>query len=157
MVALSTLESNIFDKVSKWKRHAVFAEDDAPIINSESVVVSEFGDLKVTQIRQPQKRLSESEIAQAATEYQNGMTTYALAAKYDCTRLAMSNALKAHGVAVTKCKAQGKIDTENVLALYKDMHTTAEIAEKYGVYPQLILKCLRSNGVTIRNRWDYEK
>ena len=158
MVALSDLESNIFDKVSKWKRCAVLTDgNSSPTKKNESVVVSEFGDLKVTQIRQPQKHLNETEITHAITEYQGGMTTYQLAEKYGCTRQAISNALKAHGVVVTKSKAAKKIDDKTIIKMYASMLTAEQIAEKYGVYPQLILKCLRENGITIRGRWDYKK
>jgi len=155
MVALSDLESNIFDKVSKWKRHAVFTEDDAPIINSESVVISEHGDLRVTQIRQPQKRLNKAEITQAIAEYQDGMTTYQLAEKYGCDRQTISNVLKRHDVNVSKCKAANKIDSKEVIAMYTGMHTSEQIAKHCGVSPSVILKCLRSNGVHIRSRWEY--
>jgi len=49
-----------------------------------SIVVSEFGDLKVTKIRNRQKWLSEGEITNAAADYQNGMTLRQIAEKYGC-------------------------------------------------------------------------
>lgn len=158
-MALSDLESNKFDKVIRWKKNANIDFSLAtPLgISQDRIATSEFGDLKVTKMNQAQKRLSRNEITQAATEYQVGMTTYALAEKYGYTRQTISNALKAHGVDITKCKASKKINREEVIAMYADMLTTEQIAQKYSVGPQVITRCLRSNNVKIRTRWNYLK
>lgn len=155
LVALSTLESNKYDKVLKWKRTAVLTSDNESHTKQESIVVSEFGDLKVSHIRQPQKKLTEEETAQAIAEYSSGMTTYELADKYGCNRQTISAVLKRNGVTVTKCKALKKIDAEEVIALYEDLITTEKIAQKFGVSPQTIIKCLHSHNIKIRTRWDY--
>lgn len=153
-MALSALESNKYDKVLRWKRSANFTSD-TPDTEQEPVVVSEFGDLKVSHIRQPQKRLTAKEIAQAIEEYNNGMTTYELAEKYGCNRQTISAVLKRHGVTVTKGKASKKIDDDEVIAMYADRITTEKIAQKFGVSPQTIVKCLRRHDIKIRTRWDY--
>jgi predicted transcriptional regulator len=68
----------------------------------------------------------------------------------------VSSTLKKLGVDVTNRKAQRKLDTDDVITMYKNMCTSNEIAEKYGVNPQAIIKCLREHGVKIRKgRWDY--
>jgi len=89
------------------------------------------------------------------SEYKNGKTTYTLAEQFGCNRITVSNILKKHGVIVSKCTSQKKLDTEDVISMYENMHNTAEIAEKYDVGPNAILRCLRNHGITIRSRWDY--
>jgi uncharacterized protein (DUF433 family) len=89
------------------------------------------------------------------TAYQSGKTTYEIAAEYDCGKNAISNLLKKHSVNVTKCKAQKRLDVADVVSMYENKRTSQEIANKYGVSPQVIIKCLRAEGVGIRGRWDY--
>jgi DNA-binding CsgD family transcriptional regulator len=99
--------------------------------------------------------MSEEEIKLLVEGYRCGETTYQLARQFGCHRLTVSNVLKRRGVNVTKCTAQRQLDAEDVIAMYGDMCTSAEIAEKYGVGPNVILRCLRKRGVRIRGRWEY--
>ena len=110
--------------------------------------------MEVKRIQQNQKQLNVEEIKLLIAEYENGKSTYALARQFDCHRGTVSNVLKRHGVNVTHSKV-GKLDVADIVTMYGQMHTTAEIAEKYNVGPQLILRCLREHGVKIRRRWDY--
>lgn len=157
LVELSALDANKYDKILNWKQHADLSStlDDNTVASRDSIVVSEFGDLKVTEIRQPQKYLTDEEVAQIIAEYQNDMTTYQLAEKYGCHRDTISKVLKKHSVNVSKSKAMDKLDPAKVIAMYESMRTTQQIADEFGVNPGVILKCLRANGVRIRTRWDY--
>ena len=56
---------------------------------------------------------------------------------------------------VTGSKAMARIDENQVVFLYKNMFNSMQIAEKLGVSPQVIIKCLRANNVPIRTKWDY--
>ena len=50
-----------------------------------------------------------------------------------------------------------KLDPSDIISMYAQMHTTEEIAKKYTVNPQAIIKCLRAHNIGIRSRWDYKK
>lgn len=41
--------------------------------------------------------------------------------------------------------------------MYKNGYTAEKIAKHFEVCPQTILDCLRSQGIKIKNRWDYEQ
>ena len=82
-------------------------------------------------------------------------TTIELAEQFGCSKTTISKLLKAHGVHVTKEKAQAKLNVGEVITLYEQQHTSEEIARRFKVNPQVILKCLKSHGVKIRSRWDY--
>jgi transposase len=129
--------------------------DDTTNAERPSIVVSEFGDLKVTKLRSTQKQLSDDEIAEIIVDYQNGMSTYQLAEKFGCHRQTISKSLKKHGVNVTKSKVSSKLDEELVISLYENMHTSTQIAERFDVQPQVIVRCLHANNIPIRSRWDY--
>ena len=61
-------------------------------------------------------------------EYKNGKTTYVLAKQFGCNRITVSNILKKHGVIVSKCMSQKKLDPEDVISMYENMYNTVEIA-----------------------------
>ena len=156
LVALSGLDANKFDKVSNWKRTAnIVSTENTTDCQRGGVVVSEFGDLKITRLRQSQKHLSESETAQVITEYQNGMSTYQLAEKYGCHRATVTRTLKKNGINVTTQKITEKADEKRIVDMYENMFNSGQIAKEFGVNPQVITNCLRANGVRIRGRWDY--
>lgn len=41
--------------------------------------------------------------------------------------------------------------------MYEAGNKSAEIAEVFGVGPNIVLRCLRDNNIEIRSRWDYGK
>ena len=85
-MALSYLDANRYDKVLKWKHSIDPSKYDINCtihLPTSSIIVSEFGDLKVTEIRKPQKHFTDEEIKQVIAEYENGMTTYQLAENMD--------------------------------------------------------------------------
>ena len=156
LVGLSGLDANKCNKMLQWKHHADIALTNDNIRFSQSpIIISEFGDLKVTKIRQPQKCLSDDEINQAIAEYENGASTYELAEKYGCGRNAISGHLKKHGVNVTNGKITSTLDREQVISLYTSRLNAKQIAEKLNVKPQIIINLLRANNIPIRSRWDY--
>ena len=106
-------------------------------------------------MKQEQKRLNDDEIKLLIVAYLDGKSTYALAAQFGCHRTTVSEILKRHDVTVTKQKSLRKLNLADVVDMYENMHTSAEIAEKYEVGSNVIIRCLRSQGIEIRSRWDY--
>lgn len=158
---LSDLDSNEYDTVIRFKRSTpVYPQHAASHPEKTASVtrkVNEQGEDIVCKIGQKQKRMNGNEILSLITAYNDGKTTYELAEQYGCHRQTISSMLKKHGINVTKCKAKEKLNPEDVVFMYENMHTSEEIAKKYKVTPQVIITCLRSHGIKIRDRWDYEK
>ena len=181
-MALSDLDENHFAKVLRYKqsrpttpKDTTEANDIAPTLPkstntqnaqdrvseettspaSTRVICTKTGDTIATKLHNQQKWLSTEEISQIIVKYQNGRTTYELAAEYGCNRKAISHNLKKHGIQPYKDKVSAKLDTEQVLALYANMHTVAQIAEQLHVSPSTIQRILWKNGVTLRSRWEY--
>ena len=63
----------------------------------------------------------------------------------------------AYQTPTSKFRARDKLDAAEVIMMYAEMHTTKEIAQRFGVCSKVVIKCLRENGIKIRNRWDYAK
>ena len=117
--------------------------------------LDEYGTTIVHEIKRKSKYLSSEEISLLVAGYNNGVTTYELAEQFGCNRVTVSSVLKKQGVIVSKAKGQKTLDTEDVLSMYGVKRTAAKIAEKYGVFADVILRCLRKNGLAIISRWDY--
>lgn len=156
---LSRLDSNKYRRILVQRKKPQPLHDSVISHNSETSYskINEFGEEEITQLRQSQKTLSETEILELVDAYRAGKTVYALAAKYGVHRVTISKTLKKAGVDVTKSKAQAKLDADEVIKMYQEYHTTGEIAKLYGVHPNCIIRCLRAHGITIRSRWDYPK
>ena len=106
-------------------------------------------------------------------EYQAGKTPIELSEKYGCHRITVGRILRRNGVEIrpphydkqvvehqtptSKFRARDKLDAAEVILMYAEMHTTKEIAQRFGVCSKVVIKCLRENGIKIRNRWDYAK
>ena len=123
--------------------------------SSPTKTVNEYGETVASRITQEQKRLTEEEIALLIKEYQAGKSTYALSDQFGCHRTTVSGILKKHGIKVTHCKSQEKLNIHDAIVMYENLHTAQEIADKYGVTRQLITKTLRTHGVKIRGRWNH--
>lgn len=109
------------------------------------------------EIRQSAPSQAKQNDAIVVAGYQSGKSTYFLAEEFGCDRGTISRILREHNIDVNNRKAQNKLDSEKVIGMYTQMYTTKEIAKQFEVSPKAILKCLRDNGVKIRNRWDYYK
>jgi len=159
-VGVTDLDSNLYDAVMQFKKpKAVSTEPIEPFIDINSPVNkkdNEFGDIVTSRINKKQRCLQKHEIQVLITAYEKGgKSTYELAEQFGCHRATVSNILKRHNVVVSNCKGQNKLNAEDVTAMYENMYTTAEIAKKYEVGPDVVIRCLRANGVMIRGRWEY--
>lgn len=130
--------------------------DDAERHNRE---IDVFGEMAVKRLKQPYRReFSEADIKQMISAYQSGeTTTIKLAEQFGCSKTTINKLLRQHGVEVTRAKAQARLNADAVVAMYAEMRTTEEIAKCFHVHPQVVIRCLRANGVKIRSRWDYAK
>jgi uncharacterized protein (DUF433 family) len=162
LVATSVLYSNRLKSAVRIKKSLSASHNELAALQPPNQILSQtgrtvngYGETEVVKIQQEQKHMSEEETKLLVEGYRCGKTTYQLARQFGCHRLTVSNALKRHGVNVTKCTGQRQLDAEDVIAMYGDMCTSAEIAEKYGVEPNVILRCLRKRGVRIRGKWEY--
>ena len=156
-MVLSYLDTNKYDAVIRFKESIVSGVGVMPsskgCIPFEPRKTNEYGEVAVSRMIQEQKRLSDEEISLLIAAYKDGKSTYDLARQFGCHRLTVSAILKRHGVAVSKCRERKKLDTEEVIALYQNMHNAKQIADKYKVHPQVVIRLLRANGVRIRSRW----
>lgn len=123
---------------------------------SDNRTIDEFGEIAIRHLQQSyRKDFSDADIMLIISCYQSGGTTINLAEQFGCSKGTINKLLRAHGVNVTKAKAQAKLNVKIVIAMYEECHTIEEIAQHFGVSSYTINRCLRSNGVKIRNRWDY--
>ena len=161
MVGLSDLDSKRFNAVIRFKASIQPKLKELCPANSLSFSPRKhnvYGEIEADRIFQHQKRsFSEEEITALVSAYRDGKTTYELAEDFRCHRRTIGRVLKRQGITVTKAKAQQKLDPSDVISMYAQMHTTEEIAKKYTVNPQAIIKCLRAHNIGIRSRWDYKK
>ena len=167
VVGLSSLDKNKYHDLVQHKKSILSTAHCPEPINEliESITtdnlsptdrkVNAFGEIEVGKLRQRQRHLSTSEIDLLIAAYKSGKSTYELAAQFGCDRTTVSNTLKRQGVTVTNAKAQNKLDIADVISMYGCFNTSQDIAEKYGVSPLAVVRCLRSQGVAIRGRWDY--
>lgn len=160
MVDLSRLDSNkckaLIDHKRKLDHASISIISDTEAFNNR--VIDEFGEVAVKRLERPYRRdFSDDDIALIISSYQSeNITTINLAEQFGCSKGTINKLLREHGVAVTKAKAQAKLDEKVVVAMYEEeRHTIDEIAKCFGVSPYPIKSCLLRNGVKIRSRWDY--
>jgi len=155
-VALSSADLNNSNKILEYKVKASAPIDNNPCeaINPASYI-DNHGETAKKKLTQSQKRLSDSEILNIIKDYQNGISTYALAEKYRCHRNTISRCLKNHGIDVIKEKFSSERSAGEVIRLYESGLKTAEIAEQFGVGNSTIVRCLHKNNVKMRTKWDY--
>jgi len=117
--------------------------------------IDSHGETAKSKLTPTQKRLTDSEIASIVEEYQGGITTYALAEKYDCNRKTISNHLKRHNVIVSIEKIKSEQSVKELIKSYKSGLTAEEVAEQFGISDTTVNKLLHKNDVEMRTRWDY--
>lgn len=112
---------------------------------------------KVENLQQPyQRTFTPEEIQKIILAYQSGKASYELGTKFNCSKTTIVKLLKQQGVALRKSgRARAKVDDDKVTRMYKEMHTIKEIARCLNVDIQVVSRCLKENGVKLRNRWDY--
>ena len=154
-MGITCFDSNQVETALAFKKTLVLEVGNVDIsdnLSQETRKINEFGDIVATKVEQRQKHLTDAEVKQIVAEYKKGKSTYALAKEFDCHRTTVSDALKSKGVDVTK---KVKLDVDGVIAMYEQMHTAQEIADKYGIGSQVVIRCLKAHGVRIRGRWEY--
>lgn len=164
LVGLSELDSNKCKAILRY-RHQIeeriqcfSSSTPAQETAKERKQLDKFGEVSISYLQQSYHiEFSKEEIEQIISSYQSGESTRKLAEQFSCSKTTISTLLKHHGIAVTNCKVQARLDSVKIISMYHEMHTTEEIAKIFGVSPSTINRCLRRNGVKIRSRWDYKK
>ncbi|GHU53589.1 hypothetical protein AGMMS49975_12050 [Clostridia bacterium] len=148
MVALSDTDLNNYSKLLEYRQEAI-QHPNYTTLNPENpaVYIDEYGQTAKSKVSQYQKRLSITDITRIIKEYQDGMTTYALAAKYGCHYNTISRNLKKHGVMVSRKKIKTEAEEEEVVRLYKSGLTIEQVAKQLGAGNTTILRCLHRHGV----------
>jgi len=152
-VGISGLDLNNYNGIIKFKKSIsteiskVISAKNKP---SETTKVNEYGETVVSRMRQEQTRLNDDEVEVLIKEYQNGKSTKALAERFGCNKATVSRVLKRYGVNVTNRKKERVFIMEDVIAMYENMHTAVEIAQKYGVTPDMVIRFLREKGGKIQ-------
>ena len=152
---LSDINSNQIETVLAFKKTLVSEAGIANLTDSlsqETRKINGYGEVEARKVKQEQKRLTDEEIALLCDAYQNGKSTYQLAREFGCHRNTVSNALKSRGIEVTN---KVKLDVEAVIEMYAQKHNAQEIADRFGIGSQIVLRCLKAHGVKIRGRWEY--
>ena len=179
LVLLSGHDSKKYQAALRLKRQIAETPELFPDLNmsedrlSSNREIDEFGEMATKCVRLEQKRLTSEEVKMLIIEYQAGKTPIELSEKYGCHRITVGRILRRNGVEIrpphydkqvvehqtptSKFRARDKLDAAEVILMYAEMHTTKEIAQRFGVCSKVVIKCLRENGIKIRNRWDYAK
>lgn len=158
---LSRLNSKKYQAVLQFKKQLNRSPDFAstPTISEEEIFynreINEYGDTVVKSLKISPREFSANEVQSMVIQYRDGKSTNKLATEFGCSKNTISKILRQQGINVTKCKARRKIDEKQAIEMYENMHTSQEIAQIFGVHPQVVIDCLRENGVKIRSRWDY--
>jgi len=159
-VALSNLDANKYNKISIYRKNhppcTSIPYSTIDIDKKSNTRISETGDVVVHAVQRPQKFLSEEEIQQIVTSYQNGKTTYELAEQYGCIRQTISRHLKKSGIQVTLTSTKIADNIPQIVALYDGGMKISEIARQFNVCEATIQKYLHIGGAKLRSRWEYE-
>ena len=153
MVGLSELDSKNYSRILEVKHRLHLIPE--VVAKDPSEGREQFNNI-ITTLRQHPKRLGSKAVEEVINKYGSGISTYQLGKEYGCNRQTISAILKRNNVMPTNRKAQRKFQIEDLICLYNEKKTIAEIARIYEVDPSTILKVLKENGVKMRNRWDYK-
>ncbi|MDR1495396.1 MAG: helix-turn-helix domain-containing protein [Clostridiales Family XIII bacterium] len=158
MVGLSDLNTNNYGQITRYKD--IIKTGDAQIVlgtNHATRHYPQYDDQALIKHRVTQRRkwLSEAETEQIVSSYQNGVTVYELADKFDCNRETISNALKRNGIQPTTKKITDQAKINEIISQYASGKKLNDIAELHSVGASTIRKILIKSGVAMRGRWDY--
>ena len=152
MVDLSALNSNTFYKIVNVKHKLSKTKN-----NIQPTEVDCQGEIKIRQLRQQQKRLTECEKVEIVAKYKAGISTYDLAKEYGCHRYTISKALKDNGIEVSNQVAKKKVLAEMIIQMYSEWYKPKEIGEALGVSADTVRRILHDNNVYIRKSWEYPR
>lgn len=155
LVGLSDLNSNNYRVILNAKVSPTLISDSSA---EDEDIVDNFRPYNIiSELKQQQKHLSESEITEIIVKYKSGIATTVLAEEYGCHKATIRRALQRNGIKITKQPVANRIDTSRVIIMYEEKHTIAEIARYFGVSESAIRRRLIENNIPLRSRWDYRK
>lgn len=143
---LSALNSNTFHKIVKVKHKLSKTKN-----NIQPTEVDCQGEIKIRQLRQQQKRLTECEKVEIVAKYKAGISTYDLAKEYGCHRYTISKHLKDAGIEVSNRVARKESLVGLILQLYSEWNKPSEIGKALGISADSVRRCLKENGIELRH------
>ena len=139
LVGLSETNSNKYRTLLELK-----ASIDPTVIVSPPVQ----DDQVVTELRQRQKFLSEKEIQEVITRYQEGNSANKLAEIYGCHKCTIRNILKRNGITVSNSVADKKLLVEKMVSLREAGHSINQIAQATGLDYGTVWRYFKKNIAT---------
>ncbi len=124
MVGLSGINSKNY--------RAILAAKASPVNPNDNQVdaYEEFSDPRpyniISEVKQQQKHLSETETQEVIAKYQSGISANKLAQEYHCHKTTIRSTLRKNGIAISKQPAGRKVDIQQMIIMYKEMHTIAK-------------------------------
>jgi predicted transcriptional regulator len=132
-VALSTADSN------KW---LLLKEGH---LEKQAPEVITLSDYRLNgSIRQRQRRLTGTQVAEMAAKYKAGATVYELAAEFGCHRATVAERLKKAGIAM-RLQSPGTVDIQSMEILYESGLSCPEIGRQIGYAANTVRNYLREH------------
>ena len=100
----------------------------------------------VTELKQRQKFLSEKEIQEVITRYQEGDSANKLAEIYGCHKCTIRSILKRNGITVSHSVADKKLLVEKMVLLHNQGYAIKEIAKMVGLNYNTVLRYFKEYG-----------
>jgi DNA-binding CsgD family transcriptional regulator len=104
-------------------------------------------------VRQHQRRLSSSEIAELVIEYSSGATTYELASRFGCHRTTVSELLKSHDVTLRRAPLNEE-QIDRAAELYETGLSLAKVGKLLSANAETVRQQLLARGVRLRGPHD---
>ena len=142
MVALSLSDINKFKRIVSYK-NSITLTSNRPYHQEQSYQQYDQDTTFVNEITKQQKRFTDSEIPELASDYKSGMTVYELADKYGCHRNTISKTLKKHGVNVTIQKITTDEELQKLMYLRKTGSTNEQTAQQLGINQSTVKRYFR--------------
>lgn len=169
MVALSELNTNLFDNLSKYitrysyegdksrsqtpvkllHNHDVLASSGISINTTNNDLNEGLTERTINKLIQYQKRLSNQEIDQIVEDYKSGLNIYQLAKQYRCHRTTISYHIKEQGIRMRN-RPLSEAQIDEAVKLYESGSSCLKIGKIIGVDDTTILRRLRERGVKMR-------
>lgn len=101
-----------------------------------------------------EKKLSPDQESELSRKYADGAPLSALATEYDVTRLTASRVVKRHGGTIRPKSPRITTDEQDreIAALYAQGVTTSQIAHRFNVPNQHVVKAVKRNGGEVRRK-----
>ena len=126
---------------------------DQPLPGPRAGVPSDDAGSSVTALRRPNRKLKPSEVDDLVARYQTGASIRSLGLAFGLHEQKVRGHLVRRGVSLRPVRALTAGQEDTVVRLYiDDVQTLTEIADKFGVGEDVVLRVLVRRGVPRRSR-----